>query len=90
MARGRVPPGGKAPFCNDCGGADCHVVGYEGVATVTDVDGKKVAQGQVYHVWLCGSCEFLRENPDAQLRATPPGLPASWPTRKRKQKETLF
>lgn len=42
-------------------------------------------------VWLCGSCETLRNNPDAALRKHPEGLPSTWPARKGKpQKESLF
>lgn len=74
MPRGRVPPGGKAPFCADCGGADCHVVNRQGGGSI----------------WLCGSCEFLRANPAAELRQNPAGLPINWPVRKKNQKESLF
>ena len=89
--KGRVPPGGKAPFCHDCGSADCHVVGYEGIATITDVNGVKTPRGSIYNVWLCGSCEMLRANPEAKRMTHPPGLPGSWPSRaKVKQKEKLF
>jgi Zn-finger protein len=62
MARGRVPQGGKAPFCADCGGGDCHVCGDEHGG----------------YVWLCGSCELLRSKPDAELSRYPSGLPSTW------------
>jgi hypothetical protein len=42
-------------------------------------------------VWLCGSCEALRNNPDAPRLTNPPGLPSSWPKgRGKPQKESLF
>lgn len=43
------------------------------------------------NIWLCGSCEMLRANPDAPKVAVPPGLPVNWPKRGRpKQRESLF
>ena len=75
MARfGRVPSGGKAPFCADCGSLEAHVV----------------SRGEG-SLWLCGSCEYLRENPDAATMEHPQGLPRSWPKgRGKPQKESLF
>ncbi len=64
---------GKSPFCADCGSHDAHVVGNSSGG----------------HLWLCGSCELLRANPDARLATNPPGLPSTWPGRG-KQKERLF
>lgn len=49
-----------------------------------------VTQGQG-NIWLCGSCELLRADPDAPKRKHPPGLPSTWATRSKiKQKESLF
>ena len=67
----------RKPFCTDCGTASCHVVTLPSGAMI----------------WLCGSCETLRNNPDAEKTKVPPGLPGTWPQRGRKgkpQKETLF
>ena len=64
----------RKPFCADCGKSDCHVVARPGGG----------------NIWLCGSCEMLRLNPDAELRKHSPGLPAFWRAGRRKQKETLF
>lgn len=70
-----MPSGGRAPFCADCRSADCHVV----------------PQDHGGMVWLCGSCEALRNNPDAPRLTNPPGLPSSWPKgRGKPQKESLF
>jgi hypothetical protein len=46
-------------------------------------------------VWLCGSCETLRNDPKAKLRKPPDGadgLPINWPvrTKKKPQRESLF
>jgi len=66
----------KKPFCADC-------------KTTTGVH--VVAQGQG-SVWLCGSCEVLRADPNARRTEHPPGLPVTWPRRRTKQpqKEQLF
>jgi hypothetical protein len=77
---GITPPGAKAPFCEDCGSLDCHVV--ERVAG---------SHGEFGHLWLCGSCEYLRANPDAPKQTVRPGLPSTWPHgRGKPQKERLF
>lgn len=62
---------GRKARCEDCGSAACFPY--------------RVAGRQGY-VWLCGSCFFLLEHPDAS-RATP--LPRERRA-KRLQKETLF
>jgi len=65
----------RKPFCADCGSARCHVVSREGGAMI----------------WLCGSCETLRNDPEAKRTEHPPGLPQTWPKgRGKPQKETLF
>lgn len=67
----------RKPFCHDCKSADCHVVA--------------LANGA--QLWLCGSCEMLRLNPDTPKATVPPGLPAEWPRRGRPgkpQRERLF
>jgi len=66
----------KKPKCQDCGSGRCHAV-------LTDYGG---------HLWLCGSCEMLRNEPEAKLREHPDGLPGTWPKRGRgkPQKESLF
>lgn len=75
MPHGRIPPGGKAPFCADCKTTDCHVVTLDSGAIV----------------WLCGSCEILRTDPEAARLTNPPGLPSTWPKgRGKPQKERLF
>lgn len=69
----------RPPKCEGCGYASPHVV--------LRVPGKP-SQG---HAWLCASCEYLRDNPEAALAKNPPGLPSTWPNRsKAKQKERLF
>lgn len=73
--KGRVPAGGKAPFCADCGGADCF----------------PWPNGVGGHDWLCGSCKWVRDNPDAPRAQHPPGLPSTWRARRGKpQKDSLF
>lgn len=69
----------RKPKCQDCGSARCHVV--------SRADGAMT--------WLCGSCETLRNDPNAKLRKPPDGadgLPINWPvrTKKKPQKESLF
>jgi hypothetical protein len=66
---GGVPFKVKPPKCEDCGCAQPHVV--------------KLREN--FFVWLCGSCEFRREHPDAPK---PVKLPRE--RTKRLQKETLF
>lgn len=74
-AKGRIPAGGKAPFCADCGSSDAHAVSQPGGGII----------------WLCGSCEVLRNDPQAARRSHPPGLPSNWPKgRGKPQKEQLF
>lgn len=74
------PAGVKAPFCADCKSPDCHVVSGRDVGI--DNDGT---------LWLCGSCEVLRKNPEAPKATVRPGLPSKWPRgRGKPQKETLF
>lgn len=67
---------GRPPKCSKCGTLDCHV------ALVVPGDPKSG------HFWLCGSCELLRENPDAVTGAMP-GLPIK-ERAKPKQKERLW
>ena len=56
--------------CKDCGGVEARVV----------------ANATREHVWLCASCEFRREHPDA----TPATLPPRERRAKALQKERLF
>lgn len=77
MTRSRNHLQGHPPKCAECGSlASVHV------ALIEPGDPGKG------HTWLCGSCEYLRENPDAK-RGEAPGLPINMRP-KRKQKETLF
>jgi hypothetical protein len=67
----------RKPFCHDCGAGSPNVVSLPGGGSI----------------WLCGSCEVLRNDPEAAKVNHPPGLPATWPQRGRRgkpQKETLF
>jgi hypothetical protein len=67
----------RKPFCTDCGGGNAHVVSLPNGGSI----------------WLCGSCEVLRNDPEAPRRKVPEGLPGTWPQRGRKgkpQKESLF
>jgi hypothetical protein len=79
---GRSNSGEKTPSCADCGTANCHLV---------TVRFAPFGSEDYYYKWLCGSCEFLREHPDAEKLTHPSGLPVNWPRRGQpKQKETLF
>ncbi len=62
------------PHCADCGDRQCH--------PVLRNPCKGPDEG---HVWLCGSCEILRANPEAPRRVLMPGE-----RRVPKQKEVLF
>lgn len=60
----------RKPRCADCKGADCHVVA--------------LPSGQG-HLFLCGSCEYLRAHPDA-----PRAVKLPRERSKRLQRETLL
>ena len=64
----------RKPFCHDCKSRDCHVV--------------RLANDSL--LWLCGSCEMLRLNPDTARITHPPGLPIEWRCPPIEQKETLW
>lgn len=67
---------GKPAKCSGCGKAEAHVV----LRVAGDPD-----KG---HDWLCGSCEYLRANPEAK---TGPVVKLPIDMRRRPlQKETLF
>jgi hypothetical protein len=60
----------RLPKCEVCGSRLCHVV----------------EAGRGWHIWLCGSCEYRREHPDAPRPALLP-----WERRARPlQEERLF
>jgi hypothetical protein len=62
------------PKCRDCGARTARVV---------TIPSRVVSE--VRHEWLCASCEYLREHPDAPRFVKPPRERA-----KRLQKETLL
>lgn len=64
---------GRKPFCHDCKRTNAHVV----------------SQPNGGQLWLCGSCEALRNKPNLRL-ANEHGLPATWPVKAKSQKERLF
>jgi len=64
----------KKPKCQDCGTAHCAVVAVKGGGLL----------------WLCGSCEMLRANPDAPRTKVPPGLPSTWKKKPKPQEDGLF
>ena len=63
----------RPPRCADCGGGSPHVVGVAAGA------------GKWAHVWLFGSCEFKRNDPNATPRVLMPSE-----RRVSKQRETLL
>jgi hypothetical protein len=69
---------GRMPRCQDCGAPNPHAVG---VWRFTDKGGKALA-----HEWVCGSCEYLREHPNARPAIAPPREQRP----KRLQKESLL
>lgn len=62
------------PVCHDCGKGGAHVTPHPSGTGV---------------FWLCGSCELLRENPEAKKGRVVRGLPIEGRPAKL-QKETLF
>lgn len=66
----------RLPKCHDCGTRKCHAV--------------NLPMGGI--VWLCGSCEVLRDDPEAAKGKVPPGLPSTWPKghRGKPQNDQLF
>lgn len=68
--------GAAKPKCQDCGTTDCHVVAIRDSA----FHGKVLR-----HTFLCGSCEYLREHPEA-----PRAVKLPRERTKRLQRETLF
>jgi hypothetical protein len=70
-----VKPKVTKPKCRDCKTADCHVVALR----------DPLYPDRLRHVFLCGSCEYRLDHPDAPR---PVKLPRE--RSKRLQKETLF
>ena len=61
----------KPPRCADCGKPNPRVFGIPLVRVV--IDDREIVK--VRHVWLCASCEYRREHPEAlPARPTPSAM----------------